>query len=1034
MSFSMPQFWTLSLLLTGCGHEVTVNSQDNEPPTAVIASHINDEVLVAGSTLLIHGTAYDPDDTPETLIATWSADGVTVCEAAPGADGSTQCLIDVAADLQRVSLTVRDAHNASASDVVTLDVLPPDTPPACRITSPAQGASSTAEVELTAEAFDPDVDAQELSVSWVSDLDGHLATTTGDASGMVTFHAAGLSTGQHQIQMMVVDPDGVQCEDAVSVQVDGPPTAWFIAPLGATVAQGQLVEVLLEVGDAEDDVSTLFVALWSDLAGGLGSTSVDVDGLATWQVALAAGQHALLAEVTDSLGNVVEVTDTVVVNAPPSPPVVSLPAEVSTLDDLVVNVLVDSVDPEGASVDYEYVWDRDGTSVNASDLVPAAVTTRGETWTVTVTPNDGLLDGPPSLASVTVMNTAPSLIDVALSPDPPRTDDLLVAAPVGWTDADGDSPAYEYAWTVNGNSAGDTSDTLDGDWFAVADQVTVSVTPMDDQDAGLPILTSVTVSNTPPTADGVDVTPLLPVTTDDLVAVVAAVSDVDDQALDTSFRWLDSTGNVLGTDLVLPASLTARGDEIYVEVEVTDGTDSTLVQSAAVTIGNAPPSLQSASLRPLDPVVGDTVEVSWSGFADDDPSDPQDVLIQWSVDGTAVSGATNASFVLSNTFPGASVSVSATPFDGTDTGVSVFAETMVANQPPTAPVVAVSPSEPTGGDPLLCEVIVEGTDPDGTALVYHYTWFRDGVEVTAPDDQNVADSAWTEPEQTWRCEAKSFDGAAHSDAAADAVAVAVPLVMAVEAAGNGRTCGLDDNGTVFCWGTDDTSPVHDLPFTTFRVALTHACALDELGFLVCWGEDEVPDVSALDGVYTDLAVGSGYICVLDSGGKPACAGDASPVGMEPDLVLQTLSGGDDFVCGVDENQELACWGNDSHGQVTDLPPYQADRLECGATHCCAVDLGGNVRCWGNEASDATDDQTDTFLSVSTDDQTSCGMLADTSLKCWGYLSLTWNLPTTGTGFQQVTTGASGGCALRDGVLSCWGYPTFTGRNPPTEWW
>lgn len=50
-------------------------------------------------------------------------------------------------------------------------------------------------------------------------------------------------------------------------------------------------------------------------------------------------------------------------------------------------------------------------------------------------------------------------------------------------------------------------------------------------------------------------------------------------------------------------------------------------------------------------------------------------------------------------------------------------------------------------------------------------------------------------------------------------------------------------------------------------------------------------------------------CGLIDDGTPLCWGGGSAVGSEPDLVLESLSAGDDGVCGIDPLGGLHCWGN-----------------------------------------------------------------------------------------------------------------------------
>ncbi|MBM4372016.1 MAG: LamG domain-containing protein, partial [Deltaproteobacteria bacterium] len=90
-------------------------------------------------------------------------------------------------------------------------------------------------------------------------------------------------------------------------------------------------------------------------------------------------------------------------NLPPSKPTVQIvPGTPADGDDLVCNVTVESVDPEGLPVTYGYAWTSTGGDQVSGKVAAAALTAPGEIWTCTVTPFDGALYGPAGTAQVTI--------------------------------------------------------------------------------------------------------------------------------------------------------------------------------------------------------------------------------------------------------------------------------------------------------------------------------------------------------------------------------------------------------------------------------------------------------------------------------------------------------------------------------------------------------------------------------------------------------------------------------------------------------
>ncbi len=95
-------------------------------------------------------------------------------------------------------------------------------------------------------------------------------------------------------------------------------------------------------------------------------------------------------------------------NAPSTPEIDLTPDAPRTADDLTATITRESVDPLGETATYEYLWRRDGTVVEGETdaTIPAALTTRGQTWRVEVTPTtpDGRR-GVAASAQVTIENT-----------------------------------------------------------------------------------------------------------------------------------------------------------------------------------------------------------------------------------------------------------------------------------------------------------------------------------------------------------------------------------------------------------------------------------------------------------------------------------------------------------------------------------------------------------------------------------------------------------------------------------------------------
>ena len=136
---------------------------------------------------------------------------------------------------------------------------------------------------------------------------------------------------------------------------------------------------------------------------------------------------------------------------------------------------------------------------------------KGDQIKVLCTPDDGGEQGSQVEATITISNSAPSISDVIIEPDPASTISLLIATPQVWTDADGDDPGYQWQWqkyntdeSLWENIDGAKSDQLNlnstlyigGEEITVivGDQFKVICTPDDGTDTGDPVEATIIIS------------------------------------------------------------------------------------------------------------------------------------------------------------------------------------------------------------------------------------------------------------------------------------------------------------------------------------------------------------------------------------------------------------------------------------------------------------------------------------------------------------------------------------------------------------
>ncbi len=542
--------WTMVLLLGGCAREIGITSETRAPQAKIVAP-------IAGSTvpealpLSLRGTVSDPDTRPADLVTRWLLRGEVACASVtPDDEGVTTCqVLSLTPGSADITLEVEDPEGESARAESTVTILPSSAPTA-DLDPPGTWVES--EATLSGRFSDADDSLEALMVWFESSLDGRLTTPVppradGTISAQVT-----LSPGPQNIVLWVEDPLGLVGNDSASttvVAVDAGPTVSFEAPRdGSRHILGQPVALEAQVTDPDDPFDVISAVWSSDIDGELARGGVDASWRASLRVDdLSLGDHEVTIEVSDPAGRSAQAAIELTIDGAPSAPEIRItPADPLTDDTLRVLVDTDSVDPNGDPVSYIFAWTQasEPDVVSVGELLSPSDTQRGELWTATVTPWDGLQEGEPATADVLIGNSPPSAT-VELSPEEPDTTTDLIAV---WELSDPDEAdllTASLSWTIDGEPAGD-GELLPAGSFVRGDRVEVTVTPSDGELAGTPALTEVVIGNARPTAPLVAIVPREPLVDDDLQClVIAESSDPDGDEILYTFDW-ERDGEVFG--------------------------------------------------------------------------------------------------------------------------------------------------------------------------------------------------------------------------------------------------------------------------------------------------------------------------------------------------------------------------------------------------------------------------------------------------------------------------------------------------------
>ncbi|MFH1463842.1 MAG: right-handed parallel beta-helix repeat-containing protein [Pseudomonadota bacterium] len=764
---------------SGSDH-VSITVLPTGAPHVTLSAPAADGVYYSDALIAFEGLVDDDEDDPTDLTVgvDSSRDGALDIDLDVVSDGTVSGWGNLSQGEHALTLWAEDSDGKRGSDSVVIDVGPPNSDPTCAITAPESGSTvELGDVTLFEAAVD-DVDIPEnrLEVSWTSDRDGPLGTSTPSSSGAVVFSTAALSAATHVITLNVADEADGTCTDFIVLTVGSAPSITLNAPAwGDLVDEGEDLAFDAQVADTEDSATALSLSWESDVDGVFSTAGADSSGRVRFAVDdLSVGDHTITGRVTDTDGMSSIATVDVVVNGRPSAPVVSLgPTAPDTADALTVRIDAASVDPEGGAVTYSYAWLLDGVSSAASTsaTLPASATTRGDVWTARVTPSDGRVSGAYGEASLSIGNAAPSVSGVVISPASPGADDTLSCA-YTFSDPDGDTDRSSIAWTVDGVAAG-TGGSLAGA-FSTGDVVACIVTPSDGTDTGTAASASATIGNTAPSVSGVQISPD-PASTLSTLTCSYTFSDADGDTDHSTIAW--AVGGVsAGSGTTLAAGSASKGQVVACTVTPNDGASSGTPVADTLTIGNAGPTLSAVSLTPSSATTDTLLTASVS--ASDPDGDTLTPSYTWYVDGVAVA-ATGSTLSGATWFDkGQRVHVAATVSDGSASSSSLSSSAItILNTAPGAPTVSIAPSGATAGQALTCVVGSAATDADGDAVTYRMTWTRGGVAYAGPSTTtwsgDTVPASVTTAAEVWACTATPNDGTVDGSTAGASVTIGI---------------------------------------------------------------------------------------------------------------------------------------------------------------------------------------------------------------------------------------------------------------------
>ncbi len=787
------------------GDVVVLNTPPGEPTVAI-------EPAVpsrgAEARVKIAKPAVDPDADPLTYEISWLVDGLET-----GVTGET-----FPADRLRrgALLTARVVANdgAATGPAGVAQARVGDTPPGpVQIALDPQGPARTDAVRARIEvpAVDPDGDPLRYRYAW--SVDGRPLNLPASTSIL----PAGLFRKHQKVQVEVRAFDGQLAGPPARAEVvarNSLPGAPVVEIRPARPRRGEALRAVIRTPaeDADGDALTYRFS-WRKNSEPFQASA---DGR---EVPGAAVQRADTFELTvvasdgEALGP--KATATVsIANTPPAPPRIAIePRHPMGGDTLKLVVLEPAKDPDGERVTLAVAWTREGkpTGSNAETLPPTQFR-KHERVRVVVTPRDGQDPGDPVADEVVVDDAPPGAPVVAFASDRPTvTAPLQVAVKTAAKDPDGDEVRYEYRWLRDGEVVpmpDGTPASREPPFWTAASEVpasqlrkgqrwTVEVRAHDGERPGPVVRSTVTIVNSPPPAPRLAFAPERPRRTDGLAVAIDQPPDADGDVVRYRYAWSHDGQRFQAPpdQAQVPRNVAKKGQRWVVEVTPNDGEADGPTVRQEVVIADAPPGPTAVALCDGPVPAGTILQARVALAASDPDGDAVSYRYEWMVNGKPVPTASGEAKLGAPALRKHDrVRAIVTPWDGELAGPPAAAECEVANSPPSAPVAALEPAEPTAPRGVSVVVKKASTDRDGDAVVYRYAWWRGGIP--AGIDGPTVPPATLRHGERWRVEVTPYDGEDEGERVVleatvkntPPAAPSVALVPAAARAGEAITC------------------------------------------------------------------------------------------------------------------------------------------------------------------------------------------------------------------------------------------------------
>ena len=278
------------------------------------------------------------------------------------------------------------------------------------------------------------------------------------------------------------------------------------------------------------------------------------------------------------------------------------------------------------------------------------------------------------------------------------------------------------------------------------------------------ITETVVVSNNPPSASNVQLSPSSATSSDD-ITLTYTFSDQDsgDTESGTTIQWSQNGAHQSQFDgmLTISSTSTSKGDNWQASITPSDGEDfGATVNSNTINVLNSLPLIASSAISPSNPTVDDDLSASISGETDND-GDTLSFEYRWYLNGVLQDGLDDLTIVPSLATRANDVwEVEVRAHDGEGHSPWVRSNTIsvtgdTSNNAPTVDSITISPANPKTLDTLVASTTSSDADMD-SIVDTQYRWSKNGILTTI--STSTLDSLMTTKGDLWTVEVRVNDG------------------------------------------------------------------------------------------------------------------------------------------------------------------------------------------------------------------------------------------------------------------------------------